>query len=178
MIGDKRSYPRTTKILPYEVRRLPEHECKDLHCHESRDAIVIGKSLPLPVKDEQLNLWLHMLNAKLDYLISLTSEKKPESSLYVAFELVNISGSGMSLITKEAFQTGDMLEIKMILQAYPAKILYLYGEVVRVSASSHTSPIHIVGLKFIGMTNDVRDEILKLELKKKQEKPAKRKKTL
>ena len=79
------------------------------------------------MKDESLNRWLNMLNTKLDYLIDLSPSKR-EGSIFMAVEPLNISGSGMSLITKDRLNIGDTLEIKVVMQTYPAKILHLHPD--------------------------------------------------
>jgi len=64
----------------------------------------------------------------------------------------------------------------MVLQAYPAKILYLYGEVIRLEKTPNHPNINTVGIKFLGMNEEVRDEILKFEFKKHGERLLMRKK--
>jgi len=105
-----------------------------------------------------------MLNAKLDYLIRQASPKR-EDVVFMTFEPVNISGSGMSLMAHESFNIGDILEIRMVLQTYPAKILYLYGDIVRTEATPQKAERYIVSVKFRGMNDDVRNEIMKFDFK-------------
>jgi hypothetical protein len=165
---DRRSYPRTTTLLPFQVRRLPPHEYEGLECRVSLGDIVIETSPPLPVGDERLALWLNMLNDKLDYLIRQSAPRQ-DDTVSMNFEPLDISGSGMSLAAKEQFQQGDLLEIKMVLQTYPAKVLQLYGKVVRVEAAPSRLDSSITGIEFVGLSEAVRDEILKFDFKKHRE---------
>jgi hypothetical protein len=162
---DKRAFPRMSTVMPLEVRRLPPTEMEDRTCRISTDLIVIDDAPLPPVENERLNLWLNMINTKLDYLIRTVPSKK-EIVVSVGIEPLNISGNGMSLATKEEFSLGDVLEIRIVLQTYPSKVLHLYGEVVRVDRAPDISDTHILGIKFLGMSDAVRDEILKFDFKK------------
>ena len=167
--NNQRTYPRANTLLPFTVRRLQPDESGELNCWITTDIIVIDDSLPPPLKDERLNLWLNMLNAKLDFLIRQASPKQ-EDVVFMTFEPLNISGSGMSLMARESFNIGDILEIRMVLQTYPSKILYLYGEMVRIEATPQKAESYTVSVKFRGMNDDVRNEILKFDFKKHRKK--------
>lgn len=175
-IKNKRNYPRVNTLLPFGARRLDHVKDEELQCQVTRGGIVIDDTAPLPVKDQRMDAWLNMLNAKLDYLIRLTPGKH-EIGSSLAFEPVNVSGSGMMIITADTFQIGDIMEVKMVLEAYPAKILYLYGKVIRVNKTPHHPHMHTVGIQFLGMTEEVKNEILKFEFKKHGEKLLKKKST-
>jgi Tfp pilus assembly protein PilZ len=162
---NKRNYPRVNTLLPFGARRLDLKKETGLQCRVSKGGIVIDESPPLPVQDERLDAWLNMLNIKLDYLIRL-APSHADTDASIAFEPVNISGNGLMMVTNDTFQIGDIMEINMVLQAYPAKTLYLYGKVIRIDKAPHLPDMHTVGIKFIGMTEEVRNEILKFEFKK------------
>lgn len=162
---NKRSYTRASTLLPVKVRRLPPTEHEGLACRIVTGGIVIDDGPPPPVEDERLNLWLNMINAKLDYLIRLSSSRQ-EEVVNVEIEPLDISGGGMSLATKEHFTLEEMLEIKIVIQVYPPKVLYLYGDIVRIEAVPDKPDIYTLGIKFSAMREEVRDEILKFDFKK------------
>jgi hypothetical protein len=166
---NQRTHPRANTLLPFTVRRLQPSEAGKLNCRVTKDIIVIDDFLPPPVKDELLNLWLNMLNVKLNYLIRQVSPKQ-EAVVSMTFEPLNISCGGMSLITNESFNIGDILEIRMVLQTYPAKILYLYGDIVRTESTPQKPERYVVSVKFRGMNDDVRNEIMKFDFKKHRKK--------
>jgi len=174
MAKNKRSYARASTLLPTKVRRLPKTEREDLTCRIVTGGIVIDDGPPPQVEDEKLNLWLNMINAKLDYLIRL-SPSRQEAVVYAEIEPLNISGGGMSLATKEHFTLEEMLEIKVVIRVYPPKVLYLYGNVVRIDTVPDKPDIYTLGIKFSGMREDVRDEILKFDFKKHRQKMMARK---
>lgn len=166
---DHRTYPRVNTFLPVTVRHLQPEESEELNCRVTTEITVIDDLVPPQLKDELLNLWLNMLNAKLDYLVQQTSPKR-ENVVFMTCEPLNISGSGMSLVVQESFNIGDILEIRMVLQTYPSKILYLYGEMVRIERTSKKAESYIISVKFRGMNDDVRNEILKFDYKKHRQK--------
>jgi hypothetical protein len=156
--------------MPFQVHRLSGHEGEELKCRLSSGGIVIEDWLPPPVKDERLDLWLNMLNAKIDYLTSFTFPRS-EWANSMRVEPLNISGGGMSLIAKDQFDIGEMLAIRIVLQAYPAKILHLYGEIVRIKTTPEKPDSFTLGIKFVGMNEEVRNEIVKYDFKKHKKKP-------
>jgi hypothetical protein len=166
---NQRAHPRANTLLPFTVRRLQPSEFGKLNCRVTTDNIVIDDFLPPPLKDEQLNLWVNMLNVKLNYLIRQVSPKRA-TVVSMTFEPLNISCGGMSLITNESFNIGDILEIRMVLQTYPAKILYLYGEIVRTEVTPKKAEKYIVSVKFREMNDDVCNEISKFDFKKHRKK--------
>ena len=173
---NQRTYPRANTLLPFTVRRLPPDESGELNCRVTTDIIVIDDFVPPPLKDEQLNLWLNMLNTKLNYLIGMAPPKQ-KNVVFMTFEPLNISGGGMSLAAHEPFKIGDILEIRMVIQTYPSKILYLYGEIVRTEVTSKKVESYIVSVKFRGMNDEVRNEIMKFDFKKHKKKLITGKKT-
>ncbi len=165
---DKRTHPRENTLLPFQVHRLLSGQREDLDCQLTVGGIVIDDKLPPAVEDERLCKWLNMLNTKLDYLISLTVPER-EGCVSMDFEPLNISAGGMGLIAQEPFNKGEILEIRMVLQSYPAKILQLYGEVVRVESTPDNPDSYTIGVNFVHMDEHVRKEILKFDFKKHRE---------
>lgn len=171
---NKRIYPRINTLLPFQLRRLPPEDCLDLQSRVSRDAIVIDTAPPPPLDDERLIQWLYMLNNKLDYLINLFSPHR-EDFVSLSFEPLNISGSGMRLKSTEQFSIGDVLEIRIVLQSCPPEVLHIFGEVVRTEPLASHPGAYTVGIRFIGMNDEVRSEIVKFDFQKHQERLLKKK---
>ena len=161
---NKRNYPRINTVLPCMARKIESASRKELKCRVSRGDMILDNSVPPEVEDERLNAWLNMINTKLDYLISREPPER-EDSLFMSFEPLNISGSGMMIETVEKFQKGDILEIKMVLQSYPTKVLYLYGDVVRIEENPRNPGMKNVGLNFFNINEEVRNEIMNFDFK-------------
>jgi hypothetical protein len=168
-VKNKRSHKRSNTALPVKVRRLPPTEREGLACRIVTRGIVIDEVLPPRVKDEHLNAWLSMLNAKLDYLIRLSPLRREEVD-DVEIEPLDISGGGMSLATKEHFTSGEILEIRMVIQAYPPKVLYLYGRIMHINAVPGKPDVYTLGIEFLGMPEEVRNEILRFDFKAHRQK--------
>jgi len=173
-VKNRRDYPRSNTLLPFEVRRLTPGERKDIRCRISTDTLVIDDAPPR-LKDERLNAWLNMLNAKLDYLIRIASPPQ-EAFIPLSLELLNISGSGISLMMEEEVAIGDILEIRIVLETYPAKVLYLLGEVVRISETPKKPNTSTVSIQYLNIDETVRNEIIKFDFKKHRERLITRKK--
>jgi hypothetical protein len=162
---EKRSYARRSTIMPFEVRRLQPEEAAALRCRISQNELIIDATSPISVQDERLFKYLNMLNTKIDYLVAaLAQAEKSIPSIY--FEPVNMSGSGMSLLTKEKFTPGDAIEVRMVIQVYPSKILYLVGAVVRIKETQRDEGTYMAAIKFLNMDEEVRKEILNFDFEK------------
>jgi len=166
--NDHRSYHRKSTLLPFQVRRLLPHQRECLDCRLIVGGIVLEDTLPPAVEDERLSKWLNMLNTKLDYLISLSAPEQ-EEVVSMNFEPLTISASGMALIAKEPFDKGDILEVRIVLQVYPAKILLLYGDVVRIEPTLGRPESYTVGVNFVNMDEKIQKEIQEFDFKKHRE---------
>lgn len=131
------------------------HQRDCLDCRLIVGGIVLEDTLPPAVEDERLSKWVNMLNTKMDYLISLSAPRQ-EEVLSMNFEPLTISVSGMALIAKEPFDKGDLLEIRIVLQVYPAKILLLFGDVVRIEPTLGRPESYTVGVNFLNMDEKFR----------------------
>lgn len=168
-VKNKRSYARASTLMPAKFRRLRPAEREGLACRIVTGGIVIDDAPPPRVDDEKLHMWLSMLNAKLDYLIRL-SPARQEAVVYANIEPLNLSAGGLSLVTDEHFARGEGVEIRIVVQAYPPKVLYLYGEVVRIDAVPERPGMHLLGIRFEGMSEEVRAEILRFDFKAHRQK--------
>lgn len=162
---NKRNYGRIDTALPFQARQIEVDNRSELQCRLSRRETVLDNAAPPEIEDERLNIWFNIINAKLDYLISRNPPQQADS-VFMAFEPLNVSGSGMMIETAEEYRKGDILEIKMVLQSYPAKVLYLYGEVVRIQDNPRHPDMKNVGLNFLNLTEEVRNEIMRFDFKK------------
>ncbi|MBW2645523.1 MAG: PilZ domain-containing protein [Deltaproteobacteria bacterium] len=161
-IQNSRKYSRVNTYLPLETRLVPPEEQEDLNPHISKVGIVIDAATPPELKDKALGEWLNILNDKMDSIIRVLSSAH-ESISSIAFEPLNISGNGMRITSNKSYDIGSVVEIKLVLPVQPYKILYLYGEVLRVE---HNLNAFNIALKFIEMNDEVRNELLSFDFKK------------
>ena len=79
---------------------------------------------------------------------------------------MNISAAGMGFESKEKYDTGAFLEMKILLYMYPHVALYLYGDVVK---SEREGDDFNTAVKFTGLSDDIRDEIIKFVFRRQRE---------
>lgn len=164
MRKNSRQYSRINTYMPFEVRLLSNDE-QDLKSRISTDDIIID-SLQLPeLENKKLQQWLTNINTKLDMLLSSQSEKFCEMN----FKALNISASGMRFVSKERFEPGDMLEVKIVLHVNPHKILYLVAAVIRVEQISFKINNYNIAVKFLEMTEEIKSELLKYDFRRQKE---------
>jgi hypothetical protein len=163
--SDKREYARVAAYLTLDVRLVPPEE-RDIHKPRiSGVAALDNFTKPPELDDKPLAQWLNMLNAKLDSIISsLAVDREGFGSL--TFKAMNISAAGMGFKSKEKYDTGAFLEMKILLYMYPHVALYLYGDVVK---SEREEDAFNTAVKFTGMSDDIRDEIIKFVFRRQRE---------
>ena len=151
----EREAVRIDVILPFKAEKISSEEVKN------KIARIIG-DIPLfsyiPLKDtidESLNAWLKLINAKLDYLISvLTREKEGFNDL--PFQKINISEKGIRFPSETPYEIGDFVEIKTVIDIYQPLGFYLYGEVLRCEKKED---YYEVAIKFINLPKDIKEKI-------------------
>lgn len=93
---------------------------------------------------------LDILNAKLDFIIGLLSDKRAQESRLTRHR-VNISAGGISFITKHDYCTDDFIEMEIMLPLFPPVFLNLLGRVRKVTASREG---HLrIGVEFLFRTH-------------------------
>lgn len=152
-----REFSRVEAYIPVNVRVVSETEKEKVKARLSGDiTFIMTKPAEEPV-DRALAEWLKIINQKLDFLISIiTMEQQGFSSL--PLNKVDISGGGMSFLSDCPYERGDMLELKMVIENPAPLALYVYGEVI--SCENINNEFRI-GVKFVNIDEDVRDQIVK-----------------
>ncbi|HTZ41084.1 MAG TPA: PilZ domain-containing protein [Syntrophales bacterium] len=155
--NNRREYSRVNAHLAFGARVVPPDEREGLWANVSSQAPVEFGGMP-EINDEALADWLTAMNRKLDLLINMmTQQKEGFSSLPI--KQVNISGGGLSFSSREPYDKGDVLEIKMILP-FPVPVsITVYGDVV--AAEEKGDKLFEVGVKFADMDDEIREEICK-----------------
>ena len=163
--SDKREYARVAAYLPLDIRLVPPEE-RDIHkARISGVAILDNFTKPPELDDKPLAQWLNMLNAKLDSIISsLAVDREGFGSL--TFRAMNISAAGMGFKSKEKYDKGAFMEMKILLYMYPHVALYMYGDVIN---SEREGDEFNTAVKFTGMSDDIRDEIIKFVFRRQRE---------
>jgi hypothetical protein len=152
---NRREYPRVDTHLPFAVRLVPPEERDSIWCRRSGNTIFELSSME-ETEDKALLNWLKMLNVKLDLILSMLTLHN-EGFCSLPMKPVIISGGGMCFPTKEKFDMGDLLEIKVMIPLQQPMALYIYGEVIQAQEQPDG---YETGVKFVGMDDEIREEIV------------------
>ncbi len=144
-------YSKVEAFLPIEAHVLPPGTV-DLKSRVSTDLIQAEFGDLAEHEDRLLSMWLRMLNAKLDAILTLL-EKNREDFLHLPHLQVELSGGGIGLPFTASAAPGDKIEMKMMLPLNPAVALYLYGIVAK------TAPGWL-WVNFSPMDEEIRDRLV------------------
>lgn len=160
-----REFSRIDARIPFEARVVPEGERQGLHSRISGQASMAEFQALPDIEDKLLNDWFKMLNSKLDTILNLMTFQR-DGIASLPFVQVNISAGGISFISNQWYNRGDVLEMKMMLPMIPPVALYVYGEVVKVEKQVS---VYNIGVRFIEMDEEIADEIVKFVFRKQRE---------
>jgi hypothetical protein len=164
---NRREYSRVEVCIPFSCRIVPPEEQKKIRSHISGLAVYASHE-PLPeVKDPSIAEWLNLLNGKLDTLIRLLTLER-EGFYSLPFECVTIGGGGLRFSSRDKYQQGDMLEIKMMLSLLHPIALYVYATVFDVSEMNPDGE-YDTAVQFIKMDHTIQDEIIRFVFEQERE---------
>jgi hypothetical protein len=161
-----REFSRVDAFIPMDVRLLPEEERDGIRSRISRQTFLLEHFIPDDVEDKVLSEWLHMLNAKLDFIMNTLCSNKEEFCA-LPFRLVNISAGGIRFASKEGYAKGGVLSIRMVLQKQRPVALHLYGEVVKSEKKGENE--YDIAVKFVLIDDEVRDELVRYVFERQRE---------
>jgi hypothetical protein len=164
MKKNTRKYSRVNTYMPFDARLLSPEE-HSLKSRISHDDIIIDSSRLPELEDRDLYLWLSTINSKLDMLLLSHQENFSEMN----FKPLNISASGMRFTSRQSFEVGDLLEIKIVLHASPHKVLYLVAAVIRVEQVSFRINSYNIAVKFLELGDEIKNELLKYDFSRQME---------
>ena len=97
----------------------------------------------------------------------LLNKKKFQSIISGPLTEVNISGAGLRFHTDENFKLGDFVELNIVLPPYPYFIIESIGKIVRISREN--SKTKEVAVKFVAISEDNREMLIKYVFKRQRE---------
>jgi hypothetical protein len=157
IINFMKEFSKVDAYIPLSVRVLPETEKNKVKARLAGDLSFIATKPTEEPSDKALAEWLKIINQKLDFLISIiTMEQQGFAGLQL--HKVNISGGGMSFLSNQSYNQGEILELKMVIENPAPLALYLYGEVINCEKMEKEIK---VAVKFVNIEEDVRDQIVK-----------------
>lgn len=170
MVNNSRSYSRVNTYMPFDIRVISPSESNIRSRISNEDAVLDSFHLP-EILDKHLYQWLSTINAKLDMLLQVHNDE----FCTMSFRPLNISASGMKFVSRDRYELGDQLEIKIVLHVNPHKIMYLVAEVIRVEQVSFRLNSYNIAVKFIDLTDEIKRELLEYDFRKQKEVLSKRK---
>lgn len=165
--SDRREYFRVDDVFPVDCKKVKNADAA------KRPKLVAGFSsetgtLELPEDAVHPRLWnmLVDINTKLGMILERLDLQK-EGFAQIENRRVNLSATGLKVITPEKAEVGDNLEIKMLLPTYPPIGILAFGRVVRAVKADNDE--YELALHFDDMDEDIRDEIIQYTLKRQRE---------
>lgn len=158
---EKRNFIRVETFLNLTVRQISDEEGTCLKARYAIDMIPFAMPHPHEVADKAINEWFLYLNAKLDVILSLLKHQQADISCELPRK-VNISEGGMNFFHDVAFPNDSILEIKVMLPMFPPVFIIVYGKVVSCRKDNNG---YQVGVSFLEMEEDIRDEIFRFVFK-------------
>jgi len=163
-----RSHFRVDDVVPLVVRKMgPDEPVGVSRSFSFVDSVSISpleKSVPdVDPRVWQMLLSIHTMLGMILERLDLQSEgfHKAENTQ------INLSATGMAFRTKERFEPGDHLEVKMFLPSRPSLGVVLYGNVVRADALEKGDGE--VAIQFGEMSEDLRTELNQYSLMRQRE---------
>lgn len=101
------------------------------------------------------------IDEKLDRILFSLSEKEENPGSLSIGTGVNISASGMNIITEKPFEKGQLLFTKLILSRLPFVSIDVYGEVLRITGIKEKDAVKFeAGIKFIDPDPLLKEKII------------------
>lgn len=158
---------RVDDVVSMVVRKVGENEPIDVsRSIPFYDAGVLEAESP----DMDINPKLWQMLVNIHAMLGMVLERLDlETAGFLRAEKkhVNLSATGLRFQTRERYEAGDKLEIKMLLPARPPFGMLLYGSIIRVGDMGGGE--YEIALRFNGISDDLRDEIIQYSLMRQRE---------
>jgi len=166
--ANSREYFRVEDVVPIIVRKVGAGEAvrpsRAFPFHDS-GLLDTGEG---PGEDVNPRLWKMLVN--IHSMLGMVLERldlESEGFLHAEKKQVNMSATGMAFRAKERYAPGDILEVKMLLPAHPPFGVLVCGTVVRAEDAGDGETE--IALRFNGIDEELRDEIIQYTLVRQRE---------
>jgi hypothetical protein len=163
----KRGFFRVDDVFPVLYRLIPDNVPRQTSRFFSGFGVTQDT---LEVPDDSINPKVWRMLVDINTKLGLVLERlnlEGEGLTQAKSIPVNISASGLRLIMDHKVETGNTLELKMLLPIYPPVGVLTYGYVVRVEELDRGQ--YATSLNFIDLIDEVRDVIIQYTLKRQRE---------
>jgi hypothetical protein len=165
---NSRSYFRVEDVVPFLARKVEESERLCVSRSFSYYDIALPGSVETPGPDVNPQVWQMLAN--IHTMLGMILERLDmgtDGFLKAERKQVNMSATGMRFLTRDRYEVGDILEIKMLLPARPPLGVVVYGDVIRADDTGN-GEIEIA-LHFSEMSDELRNEIVQYSLMRQRE---------
>jgi len=166
------------KILsPREYEKLKNSGDYTLHAgniDNGGNAGEILKNLPAGT-DAHLMDFLIRLDEKLDRILTILANEKNLEGPFNSGTGVNISATGMKMITNIPIESGQIIHTNFILSKGPLIYIDAFGEVVRViPVEEDGKSLYYLGIQFLDLNPNDREKIIACIFRRQREEIRKR----
>jgi len=161
----EREAARIEVVVPVSVSKISQEELENSIARVVGEVPYLSYIQLQDTMDEALNNWLKLINAKLDYLIGLLTREK-EGFGDLPLQKVNLSEKGISLKCPGKLNSGDFVEIKIVLDLFGPLGFYLYGRVVWAKDAPDGT---LIGVEFVKLPIDIKEKLGLYILNKERE---------
>jgi hypothetical protein len=114
--------------------------------------------------------FLLQLDEKLDQILTILSKDGVDKGPLKQGIGVNISGSGMNIITEKPVEPGQIIHANFVLSRLPLVFIDLFGQVVRVAPVDEDGEgTYHLGIKFLDLDPDDRERIIACVFQRQRE---------
>ncbi len=172
---ERRSHVREKFSFMVRYAVISPEEYKELKRQDDRSfspktiSIDIGRKEVAITEYYFIANFLLQMDEKLNQIMTMLSEDgKGSGSLNQALG-VNISGSGMNVLTDKFVEKGAIIRMEFILSRFPLVFINAFGKVIQASQVNENGKTYSLGIKFLDLDSNYRERIISCVFKKYRE---------
>jgi hypothetical protein len=179
-VNERRSYVRGDFSYKVKFRVMTADECKiknmtgnhisirDEKKLKNATVLADNKETALPLNDGMIEFLIRM-DEKLDQIMSMLSESEDPNRLFKQGLGVDISATGMGIITDQSVEPGQTIHANVILSRLPFVSLDVIGEIVQaVPTPEEDKTMFHVGIRFLDLGAHDKEKIIKSVFQKER----------
>jgi hypothetical protein len=166
--SNSRGYFRVEDVVPLVARKIGPNERLCVARSFPFSDIALPGAVETPAGDVNPRIWQMLVN--IHTMLGMVLERldmETEGFLHAEKTQVNMSATGMRFRSRERFEVGNLLEVKMLLPARPPLGVAVYGSVIRADDAGDGETE--IALHFDDMSEELRNEIIQYSLMRQRE---------
>ncbi|MFP4658101.1 MAG: PilZ domain-containing protein [Desulfonatronovibrionaceae bacterium] len=168
MEKQSRTYMRITTRIQGYIRRLASSDTRPLasacpSCFSGSGSKNL-QSVQLP---QDLLNYLKELDSKLDMILSLLNQEYLQNQFELQCDVVEISGAGLQFVSSKEFESGEAVEMVLILSQIPFRVVGLVGSIHRLEG--HSGGKNIYAVEYTSIRDEDREAIVQFVFHEQRE---------